>query len=139
MGQTLQDPGRALQTIIDKSRAQETQLAQLQRQVDELKKERDEAKAQLKPFLPYANIITDEKVNHIPLYIRDKEAIRQLRVRLMQVFGEAANDQTGSEVARWNFERGWPSKVSGPQPKSDSGDISIEEMVIVHEYIERVS
>lgn len=48
-------------------------------------------------------------------------------------------DQTGGEVGRWNFERAWPSKVSGPQPKSDSGDISIEELVLVHEYIERVS
>lgn len=46
-------------------------------------------------------------------------------------------DQTGTEVARWNFERGWPSKVSGPQPKSDGNDISVEELTIVHEYIVR--
>jgi phage tail-like protein len=48
-------------------------------------------------------------------------------------------DQTGGEVARWNFENAWPSKVSGPQPKSDSGDIGIEEMIIVHEYITRIA
>ncbi len=47
-------------------------------------------------------------------------------------------DQMGQEVARWNFQRAWPSKVSGPQPKSDSGDISVEELTIVHEYIERI-
>ncbi len=47
-------------------------------------------------------------------------------------------DQTGNEVARWNFERGWPSKVTGPQPKADSGDIGIEELTINHEYILRV-
>jgi|DewCreStandDraft_4_1066084.scaffolds.fasta_scaffold117285_2 phage tail-like protein len=47
-------------------------------------------------------------------------------------------DQTGGEVARWNFERAWPSKVTGPQPKADSGDIGIEEMTIVHEYVKRV-
>ena len=47
-------------------------------------------------------------------------------------------DQTLSEVARWNFENAWPVKVSGPQPKSDSNEISIEEMVITHEYIVRV-
>jgi phage tail-like protein len=46
-------------------------------------------------------------------------------------------DQMGNEVARWNFENGWPSKVSGPQPKSDSNDLSVEELVIVHEYIAR--
>lgn len=48
-------------------------------------------------------------------------------------------DQTLSEVARWNFVRGWPSKVTGPSVKSDSNEIGIEEMTITHEYIERVS
>ena len=42
-----------------------------------------------------------------------------------------------AEVARWNFQNGWPSKVSGPQPKSDGNDISLEELTIVHEYITR--
>lgn len=48
-------------------------------------------------------------------------------------------DQSGNEVARWNFEKGWPSKVSGPTPKSDSSDIGVEEMTIVHEYTVRVN
>lgn len=48
-------------------------------------------------------------------------------------------DQTLSEVARWNFIRGWPSKVTGPSVKSDSNEIGIEELTITHEYIERVS
>ncbi len=48
-------------------------------------------------------------------------------------------DQTLKEVARWNFERAWPLKVSGPQPKSDSNEIGIEELTLAHEYIERVS
>jgi phage tail-like protein len=48
-------------------------------------------------------------------------------------------DQTLSEVARWNFIRGWPSKVTGPSVKSDSNEIGVEEMTITHEYIERVS
>jgi phage tail-like protein len=47
-------------------------------------------------------------------------------------------DQTLKEVARWNFERGWPLKVTGPQPKSDSNEIGVEELVIAHEYIKRV-
>lgn len=47
-------------------------------------------------------------------------------------------DQTGSEIARWNFENAWPSKVTGPSPKADSNEIGVEEMTIVHEYIERV-
>lgn len=48
-------------------------------------------------------------------------------------------DQTGSEVARWNFQKAWPSKVSGPAPKSDSNEIGVEEMILVHEYVTRVS
>ncbi|MFQ5380397.1 MAG: phage tail protein [Dehalococcoidia bacterium] len=48
-------------------------------------------------------------------------------------------DQHGSEVSRWNFERGWPSKVSGPSPKADSNEIGVEELTVTHEYIERVT
>lgn len=47
-------------------------------------------------------------------------------------------DQQLTEVARWNFLRAWPVKVTGPQPKSDSNEIGIEELTIAHEYIERV-
>lgn len=48
-------------------------------------------------------------------------------------------DQEANEVARWNFEAGWPSKVSGPSIKSDSNEIGVEELVIVHEYITRIT
>lgn len=48
-------------------------------------------------------------------------------------------DQMGTEVARWNFQKAWPMKVTGPAPKSDTGDISVEEMTLVHEYIERIA
>lgn len=47
-------------------------------------------------------------------------------------------DQELNEVARWNFERAWPLKVSGPSPKADSNEIGIEELTIAHEYITRV-
>jgi len=47
-------------------------------------------------------------------------------------------DQTLKEIARWNFERGWPLKVTGPQPKADSNEIGVEELTITHEYIRRV-
>ena len=42
-------------------------------------------------------------------------------------------------VASWSFERGWPSKITGPQPKADSNEVGIEEIVISHEYISRDS
>jgi phage tail-like protein len=47
-------------------------------------------------------------------------------------------DQTLSPVAEWNFQRAWPSKVSGPSLKSDGNEIGVEELTLVHEYIERV-
>jgi len=46
-------------------------------------------------------------------------------------------DQSLAERARWNFYNAWPSKISGPSPKADSNEIGIEELVLVHEYIER--
>jgi phage tail-like protein len=46
--------------------------------------------------------------------------------------------QEGDIIARWDFENGWPSKITGPTPKSDSNEVGIEEMVIVHEKITRV-
>ena len=47
-------------------------------------------------------------------------------------------DQHLKPVARWDFERAWPVKVRGPQPKSDSNEIGLEELTITHEYIKRV-
>ena len=46
-------------------------------------------------------------------------------------------DQTLTAVAQWDFKNAWPSKISGPTPKSDGNDISLEEITIVHEYIVR--
>ncbi len=47
-------------------------------------------------------------------------------------------DQHLNPVARWNFERGWPVKVTGPSMKSDSNEIGIEELTIAHEGLWRV-
>lgn len=46
-------------------------------------------------------------------------------------------DQGGAVVAQWDFQQAWPSKVSGPSVSSESGDVGVEELTIVHEYIER--
>jgi phage tail-like protein len=36
-------------------------------------------------------------------------------------------------VAIWHFSNAWPSKVTGPSLKSDSNEIGVEEVTIVHE------
>lgn len=48
-------------------------------------------------------------------------------------------DQTHTEVARWNFSKGWPSKISGPSVKADGNDVGVEELTIVHEGIKRIT
>jgi phage tail-like protein len=48
-------------------------------------------------------------------------------------------NQALAEVARWNFQNGWPVKVTGPSVKADSNEIGVEELTIAHEYIERVN
>lgn len=47
-------------------------------------------------------------------------------------------DQTLKPVAQWEFTRAWPVKLTGPQPKSDSNEIGVEELTLAHEYIKRV-
>jgi len=47
-------------------------------------------------------------------------------------------DQNLTPVAQWDFKNAWPSKISGPTPKSDGNEITLEEMTIVHEYITRI-
>ncbi len=36
-------------------------------------------------------------------------------------------------IAIWHFANAWPSKVTGPALKSDSNEIGVEELTIVHE------
>lgn len=49
-----------------------------------------------------------------------------------------AYSQDNTEIARWNFENAWPSKVVGPDMDSGSTDYMVEDVTIVHEGVERV-
>lgn len=46
-------------------------------------------------------------------------------------------DRQGNEVVRYNFERGWPSKWKGPGPVGKGTEVSMEEIVLAVERIER--
>lgn len=46
-------------------------------------------------------------------------------------------DQAREPVAEWTFDNAWLSKISGPNIKSDTGQIGVEEMTLVHEGIRR--
>ncbi|HEY89995.1 MAG TPA: phage tail protein [Thermoflexia bacterium] len=48
------------------------------------------------------------------------------------------HDREGTAVAGWKLVRSWPSKISGPSMKTDSNDIGVEELTIVHENLERI-
>jgi phage tail-like protein len=48
-------------------------------------------------------------------------------------------NQQNTEVARWNFVNGWPSKLTGPSLTASANEIAIEEITIVHEGLERIT
>jgi phage tail-like protein len=48
-------------------------------------------------------------------------------------------DRNYEPAARWDFVNAWPSKVSGPSVKSDSNEFGLEELVLVHEGMKRVT
>lgn len=48
-------------------------------------------------------------------------------------------DATGSEISRFSFVRGWPSKWKGADVNVTSNDVSIEEITIAHEGFTRSS
>jgi len=50
-----------------------------------------------------------------------------------------AYNQANEEIARWNLDNAWPSKVVGPEMDSGSQDYMVEEVTIVHEGMARAS
>lgn len=42
-------------------------------------------------------------------------------------------DRAYTPLAKWHFTNAWPSKVSGPNFKSDDNSFGVEEVSIVHE------
>ncbi len=46
-------------------------------------------------------------------------------------------DSTNSEVARWNFESGWPSRWKGADLDAGADGIAVEEISITHEGLTR--
>jgi phage tail-like protein len=47
-------------------------------------------------------------------------------------------DRAGEEAVRWNFERAWPAKYTGPDLNAEGNDVAIETLELAHEGIERV-
>ena len=46
-------------------------------------------------------------------------------------------DSTHKEVARWNFENGWPSKWKGADLNAGENAAAVEEMTVTHEGLRR--
>jgi phage tail-like protein len=46
-------------------------------------------------------------------------------------------DSTQTEVARWNFQAGWPSKWTGAELDAGSNEIATEKVTITHEGLQR--
>jgi phage tail-like protein len=47
-------------------------------------------------------------------------------------------NRKGEEVARWDFERAWPSKWDGPNLNAEGNDVAIETLELAHEGFKRV-
>jgi len=47
-------------------------------------------------------------------------------------------DRTQAEVARYNLEQCWPSKLSVSDLKADSDEVMVEELTIQHEFLDWV-
>ena len=47
-------------------------------------------------------------------------------------------NQNNVEVVRYNFEGGWPSKLTGPQLNAGSNEVTFEEITITHQGLKRV-
>lgn len=48
-------------------------------------------------------------------------------------------DRNFKAAARWDLVNVWPSKITGPSVKSDSNEFGVEELVLQHEGMKRVS
>lgn len=46
-------------------------------------------------------------------------------------------DRHGTEVARWNFVRAWPSAYKGADLNAEGNDVAIESMTLAHEGVSR--
>jgi phage tail-like protein len=46
-------------------------------------------------------------------------------------------DSTKTEVARWSFDQGWPSKWTGAELDASSNEIATEKVTITHEGLRR--
>ena len=46
-------------------------------------------------------------------------------------------DSTGKEKTRWNFERGWPAKWTGPSFNAAGNEVAIETLEIAVEGLEK--
>ena len=79
--------------------------------------------------------------------ITDDKALWDWRQKVLDgdVGGARANgsvimyNQSGEEVARFNFTNGWPSSWKGPDLGADDQTIAVEEITITHEGLERVT
>jgi len=78
--------------------------------------------------------------------ITDSRALSEWRKKVVDgdVKGARKNgsiiffDAMNSELARFNFVRGWPSKWKGPDVNTSNNSVAVEEITIVHEGLERV-
>ncbi|MBA3532172.1 MAG: phage tail protein [Ardenticatenales bacterium] len=46
-------------------------------------------------------------------------------------------DRNYTPMVQWDMDNAWPSKISGPQIRSDNSEVAVEELTLVYEGIRR--
>jgi phage tail-like protein len=94
--------------------------------------------AKLPGRIQFANIVLRWGLTKsVVLYQWHLDAL-QGRVRRMNGAVMQVGPDGRTQVARWNFINGWPSKYTGPSFNSAGNEISVEALEIAHEGLERV-
>ena len=89
--------------------------------------------------LKWSNIVLKRGITDIMELWEWRKLVEQGKVNDARKSGSVVlYNQGNEEIARWNFQDGWPSKITGPQAKADGNEVAIEELTIAHEGLERV-
>ena len=90
MGLGVEDPKAALETLIAKSTATETELGQLKRSLDEMRTERDSLLEDMKDFEVFRPLL-GQKVVSQQIWLRDKALVQALKGQLLKWYGPSGD------------------------------------------------
>ena len=90
--------------------------------------------------LKWSNIVLKRGITDIMELWEWRKLVEQGKVDEARKSGSIVlYNQGNQEIARWNFQEAWPSKITGPQAKADGNEVAVEELPLAHEGLERAA